>query len=534
MLIRFALLTLTLLLSLPTPGRAQATVDTLANRHLRRYGLEESQVMETLRQLTDVYGPRLTGSPRLDSAAAWAQRQLKAWGAARVGAEAWGPFGRGWQLRRFDLNILEPAAMPLIAYPQAWSAPIPERTAREVVLLDAPDAAALEAYRGRLKGKLVLVDDTLSMAPAAEPLFRRRTPEELLRLANAPISPPSPRRYSEAYRRQYEQRQARLRFLYGEQPLALLDRSSQKGGYGTVYVAAASVPAQQTASGLVGAPPWSPEAGAVLPQISLAEEEYNRLYRLLKNGAAVRAEIELDADYIDDDPMERNVVAEIPGADPSVAEEVVMLGAHLDSWHAGSGASDNAAGCAVMMEAFRMLQRLFDETALRPRRTIRLALWTGEEQGLYGSRAYVRQHFTEGSGASVRPAYEQFSAYYNLDNGAGRIRGIYAQGNPEASLLFRTWLGAFADLEAATVSLANTGSTDHISFDEVGLPGFQFIQDPLDYGKHYHSNMDVFDHAPAGDLKQAATVIASVVYHTAQHTALMPRKASAAAAPASR
>lgn len=268
----------------------------------------------------------------------------------------------------------------------------------------------------------------------------------------------------------------------------------------------------------------------VTPQFTLAVEHYNRIYRVLQKNLPVSLEIELDATFHEDDPMEHNVMAEIPGTDPQIGDEVVMVGAHLDSWHAGTGATDNAAGSVVMMEALRILKATYAELGKQPRRTIRIGLWTGEEQGLYGSRAYVNDHFAtiEGWGrppTELKPEHETFSAYYNLDNGTGKIRGVYLQGNDRVDPIFRTWLKPFHDLGANTLTLSNTGGTDHLAFDAAGLPGFQFIQDHVTYStRTHHSNMDVYDHAIEDDLKQAATIIASFVYHTAERDEKLPRK----------
>jgi Zn-dependent M28 family amino/carboxypeptidase len=268
----------------------------------------------------------------------------------------------------------------------------------------------------------------------------------------------------------------------------------------------------------------------MIPQATLAVEHYNRIYRLLEKGFPVTMELNMDVTYTDDDPMERNVIGEIPGTDTDLKDEVVMLGAHLDSWHAGTGATDNGAGSAVMMEVMRILQAVYAETGKQPRRTIRLALWTGEEQGLLGSRAYVNDHFatTAGRGqppTELKPEHDAFSAYYNMDNGTGKVRGVYLQGNETVAPIFRAWLKPFNDLGAATLTMSNTGGTDHLSFDGVGLPGFQFIQEPIAYSSRtHHSTLDVLDHAIEDDLKQAATIIASFVYHTAQRDEKLPRK----------
>ena len=520
------LLLLALLWAIPL--RAQEPVDTLAVRLIREEGLERSQVMETMFWLTDVYGPRLTGSPLLDSAMAWAVRRLESWGLANVHREPWGPFGRGWTLHHVRAEVTAPVAFPVLAYPKAWSPDIDGPVTAEVVRFDVEDTSAFAAYRGKLRGKIVLLEPPRELKEPFEPLARRRDAEDLLALANAARPEGGGRRYSAEVLRQLELAQRRLQFLYEEAPLAILDRG-YRGDYGTVFVDAADVPAAPGTPWYERPGPWEPGV-RVIPQFTVAVEHYNRIYRLLERGFRVEMTLDLDVSFNDDDPYEYNLIAELPGTDPRIGDEVVMLGAHFDSWHAGTGATDNAAGSAVMMEAMRILKAVYDWLGRGPRRTIRLALWTGEEQGLLGSRAYVDQHFAELRGwgqppGRLKPEHEKFSVYFNLDNGGGKIRGVYLQGNEAVAPIFRAWLAPFHDLGAATLSLRNTGGTDHLSFDAVGLPGFQFIQDHLAYGtRTHHSNMDVFDHVIEDDLKQAATIIAAFAYHAAERDTRIPRK----------
>jgi Zn-dependent M28 family amino/carboxypeptidase len=255
--------------------------------------------------------------------------------------------------------------------------------------------------------------------------------------------------------------------------------------------------------------------------VMLSSDDYLRVQRLVSNGQAVELEADVKTKFYDKDIKGYNVVAEIPGTDPKLSDEIVMLGGHLDSWHGATGATDNAAGCSVMMEAVRILKA----SGLQPRRTIRIVLWSGEEEGLLGSRAYVKNHFADPADMVLKPEHQKVSAYYNLDNGTGKIRGIYLQGNKEAGPIFSKWLEPFQDLGAKTVTISNTGSTDHVSFDGVGIPGFQFIQDPIDYDtRTHHSNMDTYDHLVPDDLKQAATLVAAFVYNTAQRDEKIPRK----------
>ncbi len=523
-------LLLLLLLLLPSLGFAQTVqdIETDPATLIRHIGLEESQVMETAWWLTEVYGPRLTGSPELDHAADWAMKQLEKWGLQNVHKETWGPFGRGWSLQRVSLHVTAPVTFPVIAYPKAWSPSIEGPVTAEVVYLDASTDEEFEAYRGKLKGKIVLLEDAREVPQHFEPIARRRDAKNLLHLANLADPNYQPYRYSEAALKALQLRMKRLRFLYEEHPLAILDRY-RKGDGGTVFVSSATVPGPEGTSWREIPHPWDPDV-QVIPQLTVAVEHYNRIFRLLQAGIPVQVEVDLRTQYHGRNEMAYNIIAEIPGTDPELKDEIVMLGAHFDSWHAGTGATDNAAGSAVVMEAARILKEYFSRTMEEPRRTIRLALWTGEEQGLYGSVAYVNEHFAEIEGwngpvKALKPAHEKLSAYYNLDNGTGKIRGIYLQGNEAVAPIFRRWLKPFHDLDAATLTIANTGGTDHLPFDGAGLPGFQFIQDPIAYStRTHHSNMDVYDNLVADDLKQAATIMAYFVYMTAQRDEKLPRK----------
>lgn len=523
------LLTTLFVVLLVLPVQAQEPVDADVVAAIRKHGLEQSQVMDILSWLTDVHGPRLTGSPGLDSAAQWAADELASWGLKNAHLEPWGPFGRGWTLNRFSMQATSPAVFPVHAYPKAWSGSTNGPVEAEVVIFNPGPDEDLARYRGQLNGKIVLIEGVREVEEPFEPLAQRRDAENLLELANAAGQDVREFRYDADRLREMRLRQQRFQFLYDEQPAAILDRS-YKGDYGTIFVSGASVPAPADAGWRDRPSAYDLDAGDVIPQVTVAVEHYNRLYRLVEKGFPVRVMLELDASYHAEDPMEYNVVAEIPGTDPAIGDELVMVGAHLDSWHAGTGTTDNGAGSAVMMEAMRILQQVFQETGKQPRRTIRIALWTGEEQGLHGSRAYVNDHFAEIGGwgeppRSLKPGHDKLSAYYNLDNGTGKIRGVYLQGNADVAPIFRAWMAPFHDLGAGTLTISNTSGTDHLSFDAVGLPGFQFIQEPIAYStRTHHSNMDLYDHAIADDLKQAATIIASFVYHTAMRNEKLPRK----------
>ncbi|HRI60499.1 MAG TPA: M20/M25/M40 family metallo-hydrolase [Saprospiraceae bacterium] len=482
---------------------------------IRKHGLEKSQVMETVSWLTDVYGPRLTGSLMLDKATEWTLDRLKSWGLEQVHTEAWGPFGRGWELKHFEMHADVPVYFPVLAWPKAWSPSTNGMVSGEVVYIEASKTEDLEKYKGRLKGKFVMTDTLRATGPWFEGTAKRLDATELLDLANAPAPGGGARRNFNVRGRNAEFMRQLTEFLYAEQPLALIDRSF-KGDQGTVFVQGARAKDGN---------PYS-EKAEVLPQVTMSAEQYNRIFRMLKKGIPVQLSMELNTAYTNPDGMEHNIIAEIPGTD--LKDEVVMFGGHFDSWQAGTGATDNAAGSAVMMEAARILMEAIKESGVRPRRTLRLALWTGEEQGLLGSAGYVKEHFADIKDRKVlalKPEQAKISAYYNLDNGTGKIRGVYQQGNDKVGPIFRPWLDAFKDLGATTLSLSNTGGTDHQSFDRAGIPGFQFIQDPIDYDtRTHHSNMDVYDQLIADDLKQAATIIASFIWNTAQREEMLPRK----------
>jgi len=495
---------------------AQDAPNPTLNTAIRKHGMEKSQVMDIASWVCDVYGPRLTGSPMLDKATDWAQKTLKEWGMSNVHLEAWGPFGRGWEFSHFSMHATAPNYFPIIAYPKAWSPSTKGVVSGEVIYLQADDEADLEKYKGKLKGKFVFLDTVRTINEWFDAPAKRLVSEDLLNMANAPAPG---RRPDRDFNRLggFTFNQKLFKFIVAEAPLAVIDRGF-KGDLGTVFVTGARADEGR-----------AQDANAkVIPQATMSVEHYNRIFRLMQKGIPVTLSMELKANYTNPDGMEHNIIAEIPGSD--LKDEVVMLGAHFDSWHTGTGATDNGAGSAVMMEASRIILETIKETGIKPRRTIRLALWTGEEQGLLGSRGYVKDHYAntspEGTIQSIKEGEQsKISGYFNLDNGTGKVRGVYLQGNPGVMPIFRAWLDPFKDLGATTLTLQNTGGTDHQSFDAAGIPGFQFIQEPIAYStRTHHSNMDNWDHLVADDLKQAATVIASFVLHTAMRDEKLPRK----------
>jgi len=512
-------LILSVILYVQCPGYSQIAADSL-HKVIRKTGLEQSRVMDLASWICDVHGPRLTGSTRLRKAQEWAVNELTSWGLQNVHKEEWGPFGRGWQCNHFEMHASTPDYWPVISYPKAWAPSTKGLVSGDVIYLQANSEEDLEKYKGKLRNKFVLLDTIRDVSEWMDAPAKRYNAEELLDMANAGMPTPRPRR-EWARTGGFSFNQKLWTFLHNEKPLCVVDRN-YKGDLGTVFVTGSRVGGQE------GKRPYD-EDTEIIPQVTMSVEHYNRLLRLIQKGMAPTLSMDLKTSYeLPDKGMEYNVIAEIPGSDKK--DEVVMFGAHFDSWHTGTGATDNGAGSAVMMEVARILNEIIRQTGEKPRRTLRLALWSGEEQGLYGSINYVRQHFaeTEPGGwipKSLKPDQEKVSAYYNLDNGTGKIRGIYLQGNEKAGPVFRKFLEPAKDLDAATITLSNTGGTDHLAFDGVGIPGFQFIQEPMAYStKTHHSNMDNWDHLVADDMKQAATVIALVVWQTAQMEEMIPRK----------
>ena len=535
------------------PAKAVYTAPKADIDKIKDEGMNRSQVMQTLSYLTDVIGARLTASPALFRANEWTRDTMTKWGMQNAHLEQWGPFGRGWVLKGFAAQVTSPHSIPLIAYPKAWAPGTNGVLNADVAYLDAKDDAALDAFKGKLRGKIVMLSDIRPIKADFTGLGRRYTDEDLTKMAAAPdpasiqrpVGPggaPAPANPEFAARRAAQIFAVKRTIFAVNEGAALLLDNSRNGSDGTIFVQQATV-AQETPAGppdpnFKRLTPYMKEAEAkMLPQVTVATEHYNRMVRMIQQGEKLKMTINVEAQYIDGDGMVNNTIAEIPGTDSKLKDEVVMLGGHMDSWHGGTGATDNGAGVSVAMEAARIIMA----SGLKPRRTIRVALWSGEEQGLFGSRAYVKQHFGEMKGAqnnfgppnpdAPKPElmkgadYEKLSAYYNLDNGTGKIRGVYMQGNAAVKPYFEAWLAPFSDLGATTLTLSNTGGTDHLAFDAIGLPGFQFIQDEIEYDTlTHHSNQDVFDRIQADDMKQAATIMAAFVYQTAMMDEKMPRK----------
>lgn len=497
---------------------AQETVDLDVVHRIRQEALQNSRVMDHLFYLTDVHGPRLTNSPEFFEAADWVVGRLNEWG-IRASQEEF-PYERGWTYTYFSAHLMEPQYSPLIGVPLAYTPGTTGQVTGDATIAAIASEADFARYRGSLRGKVVLLGAGRDLALSLEPLASRRSDQDLSRIAVAPDAgagagqrPPGAAalaRQAQAGRgggpgnQQFTR--ALNRFLAEEGVAAVLRAGGGRSEAGTVFAQSGG--------------PRDPKEPLPPPTAALTPEHYNRIARLLDRQIPVKVQVEIQARFLDDRKTSVNVIGEIEGGQKK--DELVIIGAHLDSWHVGTGATDNAAGSAVMIEVMRILKAL----NVPLDRTVRLALWGGEEQGYFGSRAHVANHFADRTNMTLRPGHATVSAYFNLDNGAGRIRGIYLQGNDAARPIFEAWLRPFHDLGATTVSIRGTGGTDHTSFDAVGLPGFQFIQDPLEYNSRtHHSSMDVYDRVPRGDLMQAAAVIASFVYHAANRDELLPRKA---------
>ncbi|WP_448702548.1 M28 family metallopeptidase [Mucilaginibacter sp. AW1-3] len=492
---------------------AQDTPDPAMVKKIREEGLNHSQVMDIAFHITDVTGPRLSGSPGLKRAQDWVVEKLKSWGMVNAKREDWGKFGKGWEVQKNYAAITVPYYHAIIAIPKAWTPGTNGLLKGDVMLVKIDTTADFEKYKGKLKGKIIIVD----ARPPAEinftrPDASRYADSTLTEMANAKPGETRPRRGGGPGgfpRRNIASllalRTAMAKFEVDEGVALVL--SQARGTDGTVF----------TTNGAS----YRDTAKAVCPELETSSEDYQRILRLVKADIKVSMEADIQTEFFTKDLDGYDVVGEIPGTDPKLKAQLVMLGGHLDSWHGATGGTDNAAGAAVMIEAMRILKTI----GVKPKRTIRIALWSGEEQGEYGSRNYVINHFADPKDMLLKPEHALVSAYYNLDNGTGKIRGVYLQGNAAAGPIFQSWLEPFKDLGASTVTIRNTGSTDHVPFDAVGIPGFQFIQDGMDYNSRtHHSNQDTYDKISEEDLKQAATIVASFVYNTSERTDLIPRK----------
>ena len=491
-------------------------VDLPAINRIKEEESKHSQVMEMVAYLTDVTGPRLTGSRNLKQAESYAMDRMREWGISNPHPEAW-TFGRGWSLTGFSASMISPTFSSLIAYPKAWSPGTNGTVRGEVILLDVNSLADLAKYKGKLNGKIVLLAQARPVPPEFTSQPQRLSDEELSKLANA-----SPRteggqtaEMSAQIRARLELNYQRWKMIYDEGAAVVLEPGPGDGG--VVYVTRVSLPTPVDTPPDQRPVPWDASKPKIIPQVVVAAEQYNRIVRLLHRGIPIQVELNIDGRFHDDDLMSHNIIGEIPGTD--LKDEVVMIGGCLDSWHTGTGATDNAAGAAVALEVMRLIKSL----NLHPRRTIRIGLWSAEEQGALGSKAYVAAHF--GKRGALKPEAEKFSAYFNLDYGTGKIRGLFLQNNEAVRPIFSAWLAPLKDMGASTLTINGIYATDHNSFDQVGLPGFQFLRDFMENNpRTAHTNMDVYDHVLEEDLKQSAAVAASVIYQAAMRDEKLPRK----------
>lgn len=498
----------------------------IANK-IRAEGFYNSHVMDTLSHLTNKIGPRLSGSPQLKAANNWTEQKLEDWGLKNVHQEGF-EFGRGWSHDFASIDLISPRSVSLHGIPVAWTPGTNGRIEAEVVFVDAVSEAELTKYKGQLAGKVLMMSIAKPLEEPKNEVFKRKDAKDLSTLADFDVGkkashePWSDIESKDRSMQRYQFGEALNKFLKQEKVAGVIYGSWRQGGligiYGQNHRVGKSFP---------------------VPAIVIEAEQYNLLSRLIDDGEKIKVALNISAQFHDDDYQSYNTIAELPGTDKK--KELVMVGAHLDSWHASDGAVDNGAGVAVAMEAMRILKAL----DIKPKRTIRIALWAGEEQGLFGSRAYVEKHFasrpspkdeaeanlpkhlwhSQGWPITPKKDHAKLSAYFNMDNGSGRFRGIYTEGNVAVKPVFSSWFGPYSDLSTGTISNQSTGGTDHEAFDDVGLPGFQFIQDPLDYGSRlHHTHIDSFEHVVENDLKQASVIMAGFLYKAAMSDEMLPRK----------
>jgi len=516
------------------PQPAKENLDYSMYQQIRTEGLTHSHVMEYASALADGIGPRLTGSPNVKHANEWTRDQLAAMGCSNAHLEDWGEFGMGWQQLNTWTRMSSPDTAVFITQAAPWSPSSNGAISGQAISMEVKKEEDLEKYKGKLAGKVVLLGEMREVKPVDKPLFERDDEKELAKIVEHPLMP-EPEYFTPELMKSIELRQKISKFLADEHALAVVlpsrDGRNSGGSGGTIFV--------DSSRGL-GWYSYQREHIQPVPVVIAAIENYGRVYRLLKANVPVTIEMNVDVKFNGDHEHGFDTIAEIPGTDPKLKDEVVMVGGHLDSWAAATGATDNGAGTVVAMEVMRILNTL----QVKPRRTIRIGLWTGEEQGLFGSIGYVKQHFgfvplstapdqvklpewlrKPAGPLQLKSDQQKISGYFNVDNGSGKILGVYLQENVAEAPIFAQWIEPLKDLGVTAISVRDTGGTDHESFDAVGIPGFQFIQDKLDYGSRtHHSNMDTYERLQPGDLAQAATVEAIFVYNTAMRDQMLPRK----------
>ncbi len=518
---------------------AQETIDLGMYQRIMDEGFNHSHVMDYASALDDDIGPRLTGSPSLAKANEWTKNQLAAMGCANAHLESWGDFGMGWQQMNTWVRMVSPDTAVFIAQATPWSPGTNGPVTASVVHVNVQEEKDLDQYKGKLAGKIVLLGEMRAVPPVDKPLWTRYTDAELEAMTSYPraggIMPPNLKKRLQAYLKRRDLMGKLMQFLADEHVAAIIlpsrDGGDGGGSGGTFF---------DDNGTWLGPEPYKADHRMKVPVVVMAIENYGRMVRLLEANVPVTVQMDVETKFTGDNEQGYDTIAEIPGTDPQLKDQVVMVGGHLDSWIAGTGATDNGAGTVVAMEVMRILNALH----VQPRRTIRVALWTGEEQGIFGSRGYVKNHFGSfplstapdqmklpeylrkpAGPLTILPEQKLISGYFNVDNGSGKIRGVYLQGNAAVAPIFAAWIAPLKGLGVTTLTMRNTGGTDHLSFDAVGIPGFQFIQDPLDYEtRTHHSNMDVYEELSPSDLKQAAVVEAIFVYNTAMRDQMLPRK----------
>lgn len=486
---------------------SQEKVDLNIIHQIKKEAMQNSQIQKLSHELTDFIGPRLSGSTNLKNARNWAITNFNQWQLFQVKEDAWGEFGNGWDIEKSYIAMTKPYYQALIGVPKAWTKGTAGEVKGEIVLVDIKDEADYIKYVGKLKNKIIILPSTNKYETKFEADAKRQSEEDLDKIIQFPLSGRTSRYTPEELvdlRKRAALNRKTDEFLLKEG--VALKITGTRGNFGSVF--SSSVRS------------YNLNENETLPEMELTFEHHARMIRLLESGKTVEVEANIQTKFLIQDKQGYNVMAEIKGTDKKLKDELVLLGGHLDSWHGGTGANDNASGVIVMMEAMRILKAL----NIQPKRTIRIVLWGEEEQGLFGSLGYVKKYVMDKEANKTLAEFDKISAYYNLDNGSGKIRGIYTQSNDMVKPIFEQWFAPFHELGAKTISNRNTGSTDHVAFDGVGVPGFQFIQDPIDYGKGYHTNMDLYERMMLDDMKQASIIIASLVYHTAMRDEKLPRK----------
>jgi carboxypeptidase Q len=522
------------------PQPAVEKIDLNMYQRIMNEGFNHSHVMDYASALTDDIGPRLTGSPNLTKAYKWSEGQFTAMGCSNAHLESWGNFGSGWQQLNTWVRMVSPDTAVFIAQATPWSPSTNGPVTGDVVRVNIQSDKDFDQYKGKLNGKIVLLGEMRPVPPVDKPFWTRYSDEELAAMT---VYPPPPRNNARMGNMQ--------KFLQAYlKRIQLIDKIGQS--FADEHVAAVILPSRDGRDGggsggtffddggSLSTKAYDPARRAKVPSVVMAIENYGRMYRLLKANVPVSVQMDVETKFTGDNEQGYDSIAEIPGTDPQLKDQIVMVGGHLDSWIAGTGATDNGAGTVVAMEVMRILNALH----VQPRRTIRVGLWSGEEEGIYGSHGYVRDHFggfplstapdqmklpewlrKPGGPLTIKPEQKLISGYFNVDNGSGKIRGVYLQGNAAVAPIFAAWIAPLKGLGVTTLTMRNTGGTDHLSFDAVGIPGFQFIQDELDYeSRTHHSNMDVYEELSPSDLKQAAVVEAIFVYNAAMRDQMLPRK----------